>query len=162
LALCAFTSPSWNPTKGGLRSIRPRIRTILVAPVVSLAVAASSQAHPSGRVSQVHHRKGCKTYHCDRKIDRIWARKHRPRWVLPWPVVNCESKGTNEARHVYGPGIDPAGYYQIIGSTWSAYGGPPPADASKHPKRVQDRVARTILRRGGLSEWDCARKLGYA
>jgi muramidase (phage lysozyme) len=75
--------------------------------------------------------------------------------VLPKYVVVCESKETNEGPN--GP-LLAAGYYQIIPSTWEAYGGKPPNDASKHSKAEQDRVALNILHNSprGLGEWSCA------
>lgn len=77
--------------------------------------------------------------------------------MIPAYIVECESHFTNEPRHVYAPGIDPAGYYQIIGSTWAAYGGSPPDDASQHSKAEQDQVAARIWDHGaGASQWACA------
>lgn len=74
-------------------------------------------------------------------------------WAIPEYIVMCESKGTNEAPN----GAGAAGYYQIIPSTWSAYGGSPPDDASQHSKDEQSAVAARIWDHGnGASQWVCA------
>lgn len=74
--------------------------------------------------------------------------------MIPWYIVYCESKGTNEGPN--GP-LAAAGYYQIIPSTWAAYGGSPPNDASQHSKAEQDAVAARIWDGGkGASQWACA------
>jgi muramidase (phage lysozyme) len=93
----------------------------------------------------------------------MWAKHHRPpapEWAIPAEIVRCESNFTNEPPNSAGA----AGFYQILGSTWTAYGGSAPADASQHSRAEQDTVARRIVRDSprGLGEWDCARMLGYA
>jgi muramidase (phage lysozyme) len=91
-------------------------------------------------------------------VDIRWGRTHyvappRPRWVIPEYIVICESKGRNEPPN----SASAAGYYQIIASTWAAYGGSPPNDASQHSKAEQDAVARRIWDGGrGAGQWDCA------
>jgi hypothetical protein len=93
-----------------------------------------------------------------RHANRLWARHHpppAPRWVIPASIVECESHFTNEARHEYSPGIDPAGYYQIISSTWAENGGSPPDDASQHSKAEQDAVAAHIWATAGPGAWEC-------
>lgn len=70
----------------------------------------------------------------------------------------CESKGINEPPNSEGA----SGYYQIIPSTWAAYGGSPPDNASEHSKPEQDAVASRIWDGGrGAGQWECARIVGY-
>ena len=63
----------------------------------------------------------------------------------------CESGGKNLAPN----SVTASGYYPIIDSTWSAYGGSKPYEADLHPKAEQDRVAARIWRDGGPSQWVC-------
>ncbi len=72
--------------------------------------------------------------------------------MIPEYIVMCESKGQNLAPN----SADASGYYQILGSTWTAYGGSPPAEAYLHSKSEQDAVAARIWREGGPSQWVCA------
>ena len=72
-------------------------------------------------------------------------------WAIPWPIVQCESGGQNLPPNWAGA----SGYYQIIPSTWSGFGGKGPA-AYLQPKSEQDRVARLIWAGGsGARNWDC-------
>jgi septal ring factor EnvC (AmiA/AmiB activator) len=72
-------------------------------------------------------------------------------WAIPWPIVQCESGGQNLPPNWAGA----SGYYQIIPSTWSGFGGNGPA-AYLQPKSEQDRVARLIWAGGdGARNWDC-------
>lgn len=73
-------------------------------------------------------------------------------WSIPWPIVQCESGGTNTPPNSAGA----SGYYQIIPSTWRLFGGSGPA-AYLAPKAEQDRVAARIWNGGaGAGNWDCA------
>jgi len=73
-------------------------------------------------------------------------------WVIPWAIVQCESGGQNLPPNWAGA----SGYYQIIPSTWAAFGGSGPA-AYLTSKAEQDRVASRIWDGGaGASNWDCA------
>jgi peptidoglycan hydrolase CwlO-like protein len=73
-------------------------------------------------------------------------------WAIPWPIVQCESGGTNTPPNSAGA----SGYYQIIPSTWRGFGGKGPA-AYLAPKAEQDRVAAAIWDGGrGASNWVCA------
>ena len=73
-------------------------------------------------------------------------------WSIPWPIVQCESGGTNTPPNSAGA----SGYYQIIPSTWRLFGGSGPA-AYLAPKAEQDRVAAKIWNGGaGASNWVCA------
>jgi hypothetical protein len=73
-------------------------------------------------------------------------------WAIPWSIVRCESGGRNWPPNSAGA----SGYYQIIPSTWRAFGGKGPA-AYLAPKAEQDRVAAAIYRNGaGAGNWVCA------
>lgn len=73
-------------------------------------------------------------------------------WAIPWNIVRCESGGRNWPPNSAGA----SGYYQIIPSTWKAFGGRGPA-AYLAPKAEQDRVAARIYRNGaGAGNWVCA------
>lgn len=77
-------------------------------------------------------------------------------WAIPWSIVQCESGGYNQPPNWAGA----SGYYQIIPSTWSGFGGHGPA-AYLAPKSEQDRVASLIWNNGnGASNWDCAYIVG--
>jgi peptidoglycan hydrolase CwlO-like protein len=73
-------------------------------------------------------------------------------WVIPWPIVQCESGGQNLPPNSAGA----SGYYQILPSTWSLYGGSG-RHAYQASKAEQDRVAARIWSGGsGASQWVCA------
>jgi peptidoglycan hydrolase CwlO-like protein len=77
-------------------------------------------------------------------------------WAIPWAIVQCESGGFNHPPNWAGA----SGYYQIIPSTWSGFGGHGPA-AWLAPKSEQDRVASLIWNNGaGAGNWDCAYIVG--
>jgi septal ring factor EnvC (AmiA/AmiB activator) len=78
-------------------------------------------------------------------------------WAIPYPIVLCESGGQNLSPNSAGA----SGYYQILPSTWSEYGGSGPA-AYLASKAEQDAVAARIWNGGaGAGAWVCARMLGY-
>ena len=80
------------------------------------------------------------------------SRKTKPPWVIPWPIVQCESGGQNLPPNSAGA----SGYYQILPSTWKLFGGSGPA-AWKASKAEQDRVASRIWNGGrGAQNWVCA------
>ena len=93
----------------------------------------------------------------DRRLGREWkaaraALTATPAgWAIPAYVVMCESHGQNLPPNSAGA----SGYYQIIPSTWAAYGGAGPA-AYLASKGEQDQVAARIWREGGPSQWVCA------
>ena len=72
-------------------------------------------------------------------------------YAIPTYIVICESGGNYNA---YNPSSGAGGAYQILPSTWSAYGGEgAPQDGSK---AEQDRIAGEIWRASGPSAWSCA------
>jgi septal ring factor EnvC (AmiA/AmiB activator) len=72
-------------------------------------------------------------------------------YAIPTYIVMCESGGNY---HALNPSSGAGGAYQILPSTWAAYGGEgAPQDA---PKAEQDRIAAEIWRDSGPSAWSCA------
>jgi septal ring factor EnvC (AmiA/AmiB activator) len=70
---------------------------------------------------------------------------------IPTYIVMCESGGNY---HAVNASSGAGGAYQILPSTWAAYGGQgAPQDA---PKSEQDRIAAEIWRDSGPSAWSCA------
>jgi peptidoglycan hydrolase-like protein with peptidoglycan-binding domain len=72
-------------------------------------------------------------------------------YAIPSRIVRCESGGNYRA---YNPSSGAGGAYQILPSTWRAYGG----SGSPHTasKAEQDRVAARIWAGGsGRSQWSC-------
>ncbi len=76
-------------------------------------------------------------------------------WVIPYPIVLCESGGQNDPPNSAGA----SGYYQIIPTTWQEYGGTGPA-AYLTSKAEQDAVAARIWKGAGPGAWDCAAIVG--
>lgn len=72
-------------------------------------------------------------------------------YAIPTYIVMCESGGDYSALN---PSSGAGGAYQIIPSTWAAYGGKGlPHEASK---AEQDRIAALIWADVGASAWSCA------
>jgi len=72
-------------------------------------------------------------------------------FAIPTYIVMCESGGNYRALN---PSSGAGGAYQILPSTWRAYGGQgAPHDA---PKAEQDRIAGEIWADAGPSAWSCA------
>jgi septal ring factor EnvC (AmiA/AmiB activator) len=72
-------------------------------------------------------------------------------YAIPTYIVLCESGGNY---HALNPSSGAGGAYQILPSTWRAYGGEGlPQDA---PQAEQDRIAAEIWRDSGPSAWSCA------
>ena len=72
-------------------------------------------------------------------------------YSIPTYIVMCESGGNY---HALNSSSGAGGAYQILPSTWRAYGGQgAPQDA---PKEEQDRIAAEIWRDSGPSAWACA------
>jgi len=71
-------------------------------------------------------------------------------YSIPASIVACESGGDYSAVN---PETGAGGAYQILPSTWAAYGGQGlPEDA---PPAEQDRIAAEIYARQGPSAWTC-------
>lgn len=71
-------------------------------------------------------------------------------------MVACESGFDFRARN---PSSTAGGAYQILDSTWAAYGGTAYADshpAAVAPKSEQHEVAARVLRGQGMGAWECA------
>jgi hypothetical protein len=81
-------------------------------------------------------------------------------WVIPTPIVMCESGGINRPPNSAGA----SGYYQIIPSTWALFGGTAYAPAAwRAPKSIQDLIAARIWNGGaGWANWDCAKMVQWA
>jgi septal ring factor EnvC (AmiA/AmiB activator) len=72
-------------------------------------------------------------------------------YAIPTYIVICESGGNY---HALNSSSGAGGAYQILPSTWAAYGGEgAPQDA---PKAEQDRIAAEIWADSGPSAWSCA------
>ena len=92
------------------------------------------------------------------RLERISARQAQGEiaqwfgdWAIPEAIVMCESGGNFEAVN---PSSGAGGAYQILPSTWEAYGGKgAPHEA---PKAEQDRIAAEIWADSGGSAWVCA------
>jgi transglycosylase-like protein len=72
-------------------------------------------------------------------------------WAIPWQIVACESGGSYSALN---PSSGAGGAYQIIPSTWQAYGGQGLPQLA--PPAEQDRIAAEIWADSGPSAWACA------
>jgi peptidoglycan hydrolase-like protein with peptidoglycan-binding domain len=71
-------------------------------------------------------------------------------YSVPSSIVQCESGGNYSAVN---SSSGAGGAYQILPSTWQAYGGQGlPQDA---PKSEQDRIAAAIYANQGSSAWSC-------
>lgn len=71
-------------------------------------------------------------------------------YTIPSSIVQCESGGNYSAVN---PTSGAGGAYQILPSTWQAYGGQGlPQDA---PPAEQDRIASEIYANQGASAWTC-------
>lgn len=73
-------------------------------------------------------------------------------YAIPASIVMCESGGNYGAVN---PSTGAGGAYQIMPSTWRAYGGTgQPQDA---PKAEQDAIAAKIYQAQGAAPWSCAK-----
>jgi septal ring factor EnvC (AmiA/AmiB activator) len=72
-------------------------------------------------------------------------------YAIPTYIVMCESGGNYQALN---PSSGAGGAYQILPSTWRAYGGQ--GLPHQAPKAEQDRIAAQIWADSGPSAWSCA------
>ncbi|MCE3265647.1 MAG: hypothetical protein K0S15_356 [Solirubrobacterales bacterium] len=72
-------------------------------------------------------------------------------YAIPTYIVMCESGGNYRA---YNSSSGAGGAYQIIPSTWRAYGGQ--GYAHQASRAEQDRIARLIWENDGPGAWSCA------
>ena len=72
-------------------------------------------------------------------------------YSIPTYIVMCESGGNY---HALNPSSGAGGAYQILPSTWAAYGGQ--GEPQNAPKAEQDRIAAEIWADSGPSAWSCA------
>jgi peptidoglycan hydrolase CwlO-like protein len=72
-------------------------------------------------------------------------------YAIPTYIVMCESGGNYRALN---PSSGAGGAYQILPSTWRAYGGQ--SLPHQAPPAEQDRIAAMIWRDSGPSPWSCA------
>jgi septal ring factor EnvC (AmiA/AmiB activator) len=72
-------------------------------------------------------------------------------YSIPTYIVMCESGGNY---HALNSSSGAGGAYQILPSTWAAYGGE--GEPQNAPKAEQDRIAAEIWRDSGPSAWSCA------
>jgi peptidoglycan hydrolase CwlO-like protein len=72
-------------------------------------------------------------------------------YAIPTYIVMCESGGNYQALN---PSSGAGGAYQILPSTWRAYGGQ--GLPHQAPKEEQDRIAAQIWADSGPSAWSCA------
>jgi peptidoglycan hydrolase CwlO-like protein len=72
-------------------------------------------------------------------------------YAIPTYIVICESGGNYQALN---PSSGAGGAYQILPSTWRAYGGQ--GLPHQAPKAEQDRIAGEIWADSGPSAWSCA------
>lgn len=113
--------------------------------------------------SSRRHRHRFDDYRAERLRRREERRAERPydcgsygRFAVPCYVVACESGFDFRARNASSTA---GGAYQVIDSTWRAYGGTSYADshpAAVAPKSEQHEVAARVLRGQGMGAWECA------
>jgi peptidoglycan hydrolase CwlO-like protein len=72
-------------------------------------------------------------------------------YAIPTYIVSCESGGNYQALN---PSSGAGGAYQILPSTWRAYGGQ--GLPHQAPEAEQDRIAAQIWADSGPSAWSCA------
>jgi septal ring factor EnvC (AmiA/AmiB activator) len=72
-------------------------------------------------------------------------------YSIPTYIVMCESGGNY---HALNSSSGAGGAYQILPSTWAAYGGE--GEPQNAPKAEQDRIAAEIWADSGPSAWSCA------
>lgn len=81
------------------------------------------------------------------------------RWAIPWPIVYCESSGSDTADN----GANDTGYAQVLTSTWLANGGGRFASEAKYASHWDQSVivARIWDHGRGAGQWQCASMVSY-
>lgn len=126
-----------------------RLQSLSASREASLATLESDIA---GWVDQIQEARAAEA----REATEAEAEEEVGRWLggpysIPTYIVMCESGGNYSALN---PSSGAGGAYQIIPSTWEAYGGQgAPHEA---PKAEQDRIAAEIWADSGPSAWVCA------
>jgi peptidoglycan hydrolase CwlO-like protein len=124
---------------------------------------ADAERVRSARLAALHNVRGSRK-RLEKELSRLQGEQNQAMshvgpggpWAIPWAIVQCESGGYNHPPNWAGA----SGYYQIIPSTWSGFGGNGSA-AYLASKAEQDRVATLIWNNGrGASNWDCAYIVG--
>lgn len=162
--------------EGGPWPIRPLLYNAAIVAASSALLAGSNVTLANAGPTRHHghgHRPGCWTHRCDKRADRLYARKHRPKcsnrnpracveelirqrhigepeaaWLLRIP--GCESS--------WNPELPPnsagaTGLFQFLPSTWA---GTPYGDHSIYSAFWQSRAAAWLYEKdGGGSEWVC-------
>jgi peptidoglycan hydrolase CwlO-like protein len=145
----------------GIEARRNALASMAQALAAKRAALASARA---ARVAALHAARGSRQ-RLEREVSKLQAEQQGSTstigpggpWAIPWAIVQCESGGQNLPPNWAGA----SGYYQIIPSTWSGFGGSGPA-AYLASKAEQDRVATRIWDGGrGAGNWDCARIIHY-
>lgn len=85
------------------------------------------------------------------------ARVAKPVYVysIPTYIVMCESRGNWRAVNTSNPNR-PAGAYQIITSTWLAYGGGAYAPTADAAAPWQQSIVAARIASGGYGQWECS------
>jgi hypothetical protein len=154
-----------NPLSALTRTHKLVASGALLAAAASAGAVASAQtpARPT-RVAPVSHaRRGRRTKPHRKAIRRPRPASHHTApatataypsssggYSIPASIVMCESGGNYGAVN---PTTGAGGAYQILPSTWAAYGGTGlPQDA---PPAEQDAIAARIYATAGPSQWSC-------
>lgn len=76
------------------------------------------------------------------------------RWAIPWAIVACESRGDFRA---YNGILGAGGAYQIIPSTWAAYGGRQFASVANLSSELGQHITASKIWAGGSGrgQWAC-------
>jgi peptidoglycan hydrolase CwlO-like protein len=102
--------------------------------------------------------------HAEKELARLIAARERAAltpgpggpWAIPWPIVQCESGGTNTPPN----SATASGYYQITDATWRGLGGST-RHAYQASRAEQDRLAARLWAGGaGAHNWVCAALVG--
>lgn len=145
---------SFNRRIDGARSAISAARAAAESEAAALAAARSAQAsglaelrsRVSGWTKQVERLQNAPPSEAQQQVGE-WVGS----WAIPQAVVMCESGGNLGALN---PSSGAGGAYQILPSTWKAYGGKGlPHNAAP---AEQHRIARQIWADSGSGAWVCA------